>query len=353
MAEHDPGLYAPVQVETMPRRRWLRLTLMLSLPLLILAGAVAYYLANDHYVSTDNAYVRQDKVSISAEVSGTVTKVGVTENQQVKAGDLLFTIDSRPYRIALAQADASIAAAQVKVVGLETDLDTKAADISSARANLAFNQEKFQRQSALMRRGFATRAALDLAQHELNEAQKRLANAQADEVKSRAALATGAALPGENPAIASAQVLRQKAILDLSRTEVRAPVSGIVSQSTRLQPGQMMVSGLPAVTIVANDRSWVEANFKETDLNKMRIGQSAVLKFDAYPELKIKGHIMGIGAGTGSEFSVLPAQNANGNWVKVTQRIPVRIAIDEKVPRTLISGMSAKVTVDTASHGRQ
>ncbi len=146
-------------------------------------------------------------------------------------------------------------------------------------------------------------------------------------------------------AIAAAQVQRSRAALDLARTVVRAPVGGTVSQADRLQVGQMMITGLPAVTIVADGRSWVEANFKETDLNKMRVGQRAEIGFDAYPGLKLKGHVQSIGAGTGSEFSVLPAQNATGNWVKVTQRVPVRIAIDEKSPRQLIAGQSADVTV--------
>ncbi len=142
---------------------------------------------------------------------------------------------------------------------------------------------------------------------------------------------------------------KQKALLDLSRTVVRAPVDGVVSQAERLQVGQTMVSGLPALTIVARSGTWVEANFKETDLNHMKVGQSAVLSFDAYPSLKLKGHVASIGAGTGSEFSVLPAQNANGNWVKVTQRVPVRIALDGQPARPLIAGLSTHVRIDTAS----
>ena len=133
------------------------------------------------------------------------------------------------------------------------------------------------------------------------------------------------------------------------RRRARAPASGTVSQSERLQLGQMMTTGLPGLTIVASDRSWVEANFKETDLADMRIGQPAKLTFDAYPNLKLKGHVASIGAGTGSEFSVLPAQNANGNWVKVTQRVPVRIAIDGVPSRPLIAGLSAHVRIDTSN----
>jgi multidrug resistance efflux pump len=170
----------------------------------------------------------------------------------------------------------------------------------------------------------------------------------------RAKLATGSAVPGQSPAIAAARVQREKALLDLARTAVYAPTDGTISQSERLQVGQMMLSGLPAVSIVGGGgRAWVEANFKETDLNKMRVGQPAEVSFDAYGGLKLKGHVQSIGAGTGSEFSVLPAQNASGNWVKVTQRVPVRIAIDEPSPRQLIAGLSSRVTVDVRGNGKR
>ena len=200
-----------------------------------------------------------------------------------------------------------------------------------------------------METGFTTKARMQQAEHALSEARSELAAAEADAMKSRAALATGAAAPGVNPQIMSAQVQKRKALLDLSRTVVRAPISGVVSQAERLQIGQTMVTGLPALTIVSRAGSWVEANFKETDLNHMKVGQTARLTFDAYPGLKLKGHVASIGAGTGSEFSVLPAQNANGNWVKVTQRVPVRIAIDDRAARPLLAGLSTHVRIDTAS----
>ena len=213
-------------------------------------GAYYYYRVNDHYVSTDNAYVQQDKVSISAEIGGRIVEVGVQENQQIKAGDLLFRLDPEPYKIAIAQAEASIAAAQVKVVTMETELSTTGVDISSAREDVAFFAEEYKRQSALMERGFTTKARLQSAEHALSEARSKLANAEADARKARAALATGAAAPGVNPGVMAGQVQRDKALLDLSKAEVRAPVSGIVSQADRLHVGQMMMQGLPAVTIV-------------------------------------------------------------------------------------------------------
>ena len=354
MADRDPQISASQgAAHSMGRpgahRPWLRPVLMISVPLALVAAGGAYYLANDHYVSTDNAYVQQDKVSVAAEVSGKIVEVLVRENQPVKAGQILFRIDPAPYRIAAAQADATIAQAQVRVTTLEADFQSRGVGIDKAREAVAFYTKEYQRQSALMQTGFTTKARLQEAEHALSEARSQLAAAEAEVQKARAALATGAAAPGVNPQVLAGQVQKQKALLDLSRTVVRAPVDGVVSQAERLQVGQTMVSGLPALTIVARSGTWVEANFKETDLNHMKVGQSAVLSFDAYPSLKLKGHVASIGAGTGSEFSVLPAQNANGNWVKVTQRVPVRIALDGQPARPLIAGLSTHVRIDTAS----
>ena len=351
MADRDPQIDVDQGIAHRPgaSRKWLRPVLMVSAPLALLAAGVGYYFATDHYVSTDNAYVQQDKVSVAAEVGGRIVEVMVRENQEVKAGDILFRIDPEPYRISAAQADATIAQAQVRLTGLETEYKASGVSITRAREAVAFFTSEYQRQAALMQTGFTTKARLQKAEHALSDARSQLAAAEAEAMKAQAALATGAAAPGVNPQVLAAQVQKRKALLDLSRTVVRAPMSGVVSQADRLQLGQMMVSGLPAVTIVSRQGSWVEANFKETDLNHMKVGQAASLSFDAYPSLKLKGRVASIGAGTGSEFSVLPAQNANGNWVKVTQRVPVRIAIEERAPRPLIAGLSTHVRIDTAS----
>jgi membrane fusion protein (multidrug efflux system) len=330
-----------------PRRRWLKPLLMFGVPLLIAAVVGYIWLTSGRYVSTDNAYVQQDMVSVSPDVSGRIVEVRVRENQAVKAGDVLFVIDPEPYRIALAQADAALAAARVQVNTLATDSGGAAADIQSANADIELAQATYDRQAALMQRGFTTRAALDSARHEVSAGRARLMNAQADAARARQQLGSGTGSSGAPAAIQAAMAQREKAALDLARTTVRAPADGIISQTGRLQVGGITPSGVPALSLVKSGGVWIEANYKETDLDHMTVGQPVKIELDAYPDMEVRGRVASIGAGTGSEFSVLPAQNANGNWVKVTQRVPVRIAIDGKTARPLIAGLSADVTVDT------
>ncbi|MES2291658.1 MAG: HlyD family secretion protein [Pseudomonadota bacterium] len=340
----------PVDEVVVPKRRsWLRPVLMISIPLIIAVVGGYFWLTSGRYITTDNAYVKQDMVSISPDVSGRIVSVNVRENQTVKAGDVLFQIDPEPYRIALAQAEAAIAAANVQVSTMSTDIGSANADIESARADISLAQVTYDRQAELMKRGFTTRAALDAAAHNVAAGRAKLATAQASAARARSQLGSGTAGAGAPAALQAAMVERQRAQLNLSRTIVRAPKAGIVSQTGRLQVGNITPSGVPALSLVVSEQAWVEANYKETDLNHMAVGQPAELTFDAYPGLKVRGHVASIGAGTGSQFSVLPAQNASGNWVKVTQRVPVRIAIDGKPARAMIAGLSTDVKIDTKS----
>jgi membrane fusion protein (multidrug efflux system) len=357
MADADPQIEAPATVrepgepgtesEAAPRRRWGRLALMLVVPLAILIGGAIYWLGLQGKVSTDDAYVKQDKVSISAEVGGKISQVFVKNGDHVKAGDLLYRIDPEPFQIQLDQANAAIAGAQANVTALAHTAPLSGADIAKAREDIAFAQSNFQRQQELWKQGFTTKAAYDAARHAVEQGQAELKAAQASAAEAQAKLAYGSAVPGENPQIAAAKAQAEAARLNLSRTEVRAPMAGEVAGAERLLPGQLVVQNVPMLTLVGVHGAYVEANYKETQLADMRVGQPAKIEFDAYPGMELKGHVAAIGAGTGSEFSVLPAQNATGNWVKVTQRVPVRIAIDSNSDRKLIAGLTTRVTVYT------
>lgn len=326
-------------VEESPRRTR-RILLMLLVPLLLLGGGVYYWLSSQGTVSTDNAAVKQDIVSVSAQVNGPIVDVRVKNGDHVRRGDLLFRIDPAPFRVALEQAEAQLAAAKLQTSQLRTQAAGTGADITGARANLQIKRNALDRQQALLKRGFTTRADYEDALNEVRSAETELADAQARSANAHAALS-----PGEQPSIAQAQAAVDKARLELERTEVRAPMDGEIANADRLQVGQMAVQGLGMLSLVHNQTAWVEANFKEKDVGKMVPGQKATIEIDAYPDTEFEGHVQSVGAGTGSEFAIIPAQNANGNWVKVTQRVPVRIAFDGNPKKPLIAGLSSTVTV--------
>jgi membrane fusion protein (multidrug efflux system) len=321
-----------------PKNR--RALMMFSVPLLIAVIGLYFWLMSGGSVSTDNAAVQQDIVSVSAQVNGPVIDVAVKNGAEVKRGQLLFRIDPAPYRVALEQAEAQLAAARLQTSQLRTQAAGTGADIVGAQANLAIKRNTLGREAALLKRGFTTRADYEDALNEVRTAETELADARARSANASAALA-----PGEQPAIAQAQAAVDKARLDLSRTEVRAPMDGTIANADKLQVGQMAVQGLGMLSLVHSKGAWVEANFKEKDVGRMIPGQAAEIEIDAYPGSSFKGHVESVGAGTGSEFAIIPAQNANGNWVKVTQRVPVRIAFDGTPSRPMIAGLSSTVTV--------
>jgi membrane fusion protein, multidrug efflux system len=331
------------EIEAAPERslkRFVRPVLMFIVPaLLILAGGY-YWLASGGTVSTDDAQVKQDIVSVSAQVNGPVVEVLVNNGDRVKRGQLLYRIDPAPFRVALEQAEAQLAAAELQTTQLRTQAAGTGADIIGAQANLQIKRNAFARQAALLKQGFTTRADYEDALNEVRTAETELADARA-----RAANAHSALAPGEQPSIAQAQAAVDKARLDLSRTDVRAPMDGTIANADKLQVGQMAVQGVGMLSLVHSQSAWVEANFKEKDVGAMVPGEKAKIEIDAYPGVEFEGHVQSVGAGTGGEFALLPAQNANGNWVKVTQRVPIRIYFDGTPAKPMIAGLSANVTV--------
>ena len=314
--------------------------LLLLVPALLVIGGGYYWLTSGGEVSTDDAQVKQDIVSVSAQVNGPIVQVFVRDGAKVKRGQLLFRIDPAPYRVALEQAEGQLAAARLSTTQLRTQAAGTGADIVGSQANLKIKQNALGRQTALLKQGFTTRADYDDAYNEV-----RTAEMQLEDAKARSANAQAAIAPGEQPSIAQAQAAVDKARLDLSRTNVVAPMDGVVENSDNLQVGQMAVTGLGMLSLVHSQSAWVEANFKEKDVGRMIPGQRASIEVDAYPGRKFAAHVQSVGAGTGSQFSLLPAQNANGNWVKVTQRVPVRVAFNSMPDKPMISGLSTTATV--------
>ena len=313
---------------------------MLIVPAILLVLGGYYWLTSGGSVSTDDAQVKQDIVSVSPQVDGPIVEVFVRNGAQVHRGDLLFR--DRPAAVSSRAGTSGSAARQapLQTVQLRTQAAGTGADIVGQQANVAIKKNALVRQQALLKRGFTTRADYDDALNEVKTAEQDLADAHA-----RAANAHAAIAPGQQPQIAQAQAAVDKARLDLSRTEIRAPIDGVIENADSLQVGQMAVTGLGMLSLVHSSSAWVEANFKEKDVGQMVPGQKARVEVDAYPGQKFDAHVASIGAGTGGEFSLLPAQNANGNWVKVTQRVPVRIAFDGKPAKPMIAGLSVNATV--------
>jgi membrane fusion protein (multidrug efflux system) len=330
------------------KRNGRRLLLLLGVPAVLLVGAGYVFLTGGRYVETDNAYVQQAKVSLSSDVAGRIISVAVSENQLVKQGDILFALDPEPYRIALEQADAALASAKVNVEQLRVGLEVAKAKLNSAETTLAIRQKEWERQSNLRTQGVSAESALDDADLALKTAQSTVSLEQQDVANAIAALGGNPEIKTEDhPAVRAAQAARDNAARNLEKTTVVAPSDGIISQVGSLNPGQFIATGTTIATLVSTASTWVEANFKETQLAGITAGMPAEVTVDAFPGVKLKGHIDAIGAGTGAEFALIPAQNATGNWVKVVQRIGVHITLDETTDKPLRTGMSAVVSVDT------
>ncbi|MGE0723989.1 MAG: HlyD family secretion protein [Alphaproteobacteria bacterium] len=330
------------------RRRW-RLALLLLGPLLVAAVALYLYLTGGRWVGTDNAYVRADKVTVTTDVSGMVAAVLVEENQVVARGAPLFRLDPEPFEIALARAEAEYAVVLNDLATLRANHRQRRESIELAEADLAYQERDLRRQTELGQRGVAAPAALDLSRVAWQRARQRLAAAREEAAAVLAALGGDAdADPADHPRARQARAAIDRAKRDLRRTTVVAPVAGIAANVPALQVGEYLEAGAAAFSLVATERVWVDANPKETDLTYVRVGNPAVVTIDTYPDRKWRGWVASMSPASGAEFAVLPPQNASGNWIKVVQRIPVRIEL-EAAPDALPlrSGMSAVVEIDT------
>lgn len=331
-----------------PTRRGLRRLLLVAGPLVVVAAGLYFYLHGGRVVSSDNAYVRADKLTVTTEVAGAVREVLVGDNEHVTAGAVLFRLDEEPYRIALDQAQAQLAATKLDLATMHGSYRQKVAAIAEAREQAEFAVREFRRQEALTERNVNTEAALDQARHTVAAAEARVATLERDAAATLASLG-GENLPdAQNPRVLAAQAMVAAAERDLRHCVVRAPIDGIVANVTNLPVGRYLQPGQAAFTLVATSHVWIEANLKETELTYVASGNPVEIEIDTYPHRKLHGHVEAVGAATGAEFALIPAQNASGNWVKTVQRIPVRVQI-ETVDRDhpLRAGMSAQVEIDT------
>ncbi|RWE50643.1 MAG: HlyD family secretion protein [Mesorhizobium sp.] len=344
-----PVSMAPAPQPAPKKRRLGRFLLMIALPLALLAGGAYVWVTGGRYQETENANLQQARISIASDTAGRIVQVGIADNQTVKAGDLLFVIDPEPYRIALAQADAAVAAARLNVEQLRAAYSQAMAQEKSASSEVEYAQSQYDRAADLAQKGINAKSSLDEARNDLDKAKQQLAVAEQGIASAKAALAGNPDIETDrHPTVMSAIAARDKAAYDLAQTTVKAPADGVVYQASSFKVGQYVAVGTPLFALVETGDTWIDANFKETQLTHMKPGQKAEIVVDTYPGRIFEATVKAIGAGTGAEFSLLPAQNATGNWVKVTQRIPVRLELaDPDAKMALRTGMSATVTVDT------
>ncbi|HTJ56442.1 MAG TPA: HlyD family secretion protein [Devosiaceae bacterium] len=325
-----------------------RLVLMIVVPLVLVVAGGYFYLNGGRYQDTDNAYVTQPIVSISPEVAGRVIEIPVKENQYVKAGQELFKLDPQPFQIALEQANAQLASARLNVEQLRVNYQTAVAKLDTDQQTLVIQQRTQQRNLDLLSKGVASQTTVDQGALAVQTAQQ---NVDLDKQAVQGALA---ALDGnlniktdDHPTVKAALAAVDSAKLNLQNATVVAPAAGVISQIPIFNVGQYVGPGTTIVSLVETDDSWIEANFKETQLGSIKVGQPAEVVIDSYPGTKLHGTVESLGAATGAEFSLIPPQNATGNWVKVVQRVPVRIQVTPNPEQPLRSGMSAEATVDT------
>lgn len=345
---------SPVLVAPEPERlnRW-RLPLMLAGILVVVIGVLYYWLAGGRYVSTDDAYVQAARASISSNVAGQVVEVAVHDNQHVHRGDLLFRLDDQPYRIAVESAQAKLGSSRLQVIAEKAAYRQQLASQQSAQDTLAYQQKEYARQHKLLASGIASQAQVDQAQHNLQTAQQQLASAQQQAASVLAILGGDANInPDQHPTVLQAQAELDKAKLNLTYTTILAPSDGIVTKVEQLQTGDYINAANPVFALISDHDVWIEANFKESQLTNMHPGETATVDIDTYSATTYRARVTSIAPGTGSQFSSLPPENATGNWVKVVQRLPVRLQLlNAPADLAMRAGLSANVEVDTGKRG--
>lgn len=317
-------------------------------PAAIGLGALYFYATGGRFVTTENAYVKADKIAVSADVSGRVVAVKVAENQEVRKGALLFRIDTEPFEIALARAAARLAAARQTIDALKAEYREKLAERREIEGDVAFYRRGVERQRQLYGKGFASQSKLDDAEQQLRAARNRISSINQSLARVTARLGGDIDIdPDSHPAVLEAISARDSVALNLRRAEVRAPADGIIT-NFGLEVGEYIEAGAPVFSLVGTGRVWVRANYKETDLTHVRVGQTATLTVDTYPDVTFQARVASIAPATGAEFALLPPQNASGNWVKVVQRLPVRLELVKTFDGAkLRAGMSVIVEIDT------
>jgi len=338
-----------IPVATKPRRRRLRALLLIGVPLIAAAAGLAIYLNGGRYISTDNAYVAAQKVLVTPEVSGKVDAIMVSEGQRLTAGDVLFTIDRKPYELALAEAKAAVARAANDYAGLEERHAGLTAQIALAEDTVRLRQEALDRKQTLRASRVVSESDVDTESIALQQAKAALEVLVQARRDVEAQLGGDVTRPLESYAPwASAKAAADRAQWNLDQTVLRAPLNGIATQVSNIQMGRYLTAGTTVFAIVSDSGVWIDANPKETDITYLAQGQEAAVTVDAFPGKPLKGHVASISPGTGSQFSLIPAQNAAGNWVKVVQRVPVRIEFDGgQDTAKLRAGMSVSVDIDT------
>jgi membrane fusion protein, multidrug efflux system len=334
-------------------RRGLRPLLLGVVPCLAVLAALSIWLWGGRYVSTENAYVKADIAQISSEVNGRLLEVHVEDHAEVKAGDLLLTLDAEPFRVALSKAEAELDSMREQVRTLSASWYEAQSELKEAESKVAYWNAQLARQKTLSDRGIVASSKFEEVESNATAAEDRVAVMRRRLERVAAQLGGNPTRPeDEHPMVRQKRAERERAALDLAHTVIRAPLGG-TAVNVRLQKGEQIKAATPLFALVADTRPWVEANFKETELTHVRKGQSAEVVLDIYPDVVWRAEIESISPATGAEFAVLPPQNASGNWVKVVQRLPVRLRLmPQPGEPPLRAGMTASVRVDTERQSR-